>query len=407
MPYLSPKDREDIAFGVKNGVDFIAASFTRTAEDILDVRKLFSALGRTNVSIIAKIENMQGVQNIDEILRVSDGIMVARGDLGVEIPLEKVPVIQKMLIHKAYSSGKQVITATQMLDSMMKNPRPTRAEAADVANAIYDGTSAIMLSGETAAGQYPVEAVQTMARIAMCAEADINYRKRFKERDTDLTPDVTNAISHATCTSAHDLGAAAILTVTKRGRIICCTTDETVCRQLNLSWGVIPLMIEEATNTDDLFERAVQAGEDAGLLHDGELVVMTAGVPLGISGTTNLMKVHVVGHILVTGRGVTEQTCCGSLCVCRNGEEALRTFQDGDILVIAQTSNTLLPLVRKASGLILEDSNPNGHGAIAGMSLNIPVIIGAENATRILKSGAVVTLDAERGMVSCNSTRSM
>ena len=346
--------------------------------------------------------------------------MVARGDLGVEIPLEKVPVIQKMLIHKAYSSGKQVITATQMLDSMMKNPRPTRAEAADVANAIYDGTSAIMLSGETAAGQYPVEAVQTMARIAMCAEADINYRKRFKERDTDLTPDVTNAISHATCTSAHDLGAAAILTVTKGGRtarmiskyrpscpIICCTTDETVCRQLNLSWGVIPLMIEEATNTDDLFERAVQAGEDAGLLHDGELVVMTAGVPLGISGTTNLMKVHVVGHILVTGRGVTEQTCCGSLCVCRNDEEALRTFQDGDILVIAQTSNTLLPLVRKASGLILEDSNPNGHGAIAGMSLNIPVIIGAENATRILKSGAVVTLDAERGMVSCNSTRSM
>ena len=420
MPYLSPKDREDIAFGVKNGVDFIAASFTRTAEDILDVRKLFSALGRTNVSIIAKIENMQGVQNIDEILRVSDGIMVARGDLGVEIPLEKVPVIQKMLIHKAYSSGKQVITATQMLDSMMKNPRPTRAEAADVANAIYDGTSAIMLSGETAAGQYPVEAVQTMARIAMCAEADINYRKRFKERDTDLTLDVTNAISHATCTSAHDLGAAAILTVTKGGRtarmiskyrpscpIICCTTDETVCRQLNLSWGVIPLMIEEATNTDDLFERAVQAGEDAGLLHDGELVVMTAGVPLGISGTTNLMKVHVVGHILVTGRGVTEQTCCGSLCVCRNGEEALRTFQDGDILVIAQTSNTLLPLVRKASGLILEDSNPNGHGAIAGMSLNIPVIIGAENATRILKSGAVVTLDAERGMVSCNSTKAM
>ena len=307
-----------------------------------------------------------------------------------------------------------------MLDSMMKNPRPTRAEAADVANAIYDGTSAIMLSGETAAGQYPVEAVQTMARIAMCAEADINYRKRFKERDTDLTPDVTNAISHATCTSAHDLGAAAILTVTKGGRtarmiskyrpscpIICCTTDETVCRQLNLSWGVIPLMIEEATNTDDLFERAVQAGEDAGLLHDGELVVMTAGVPLGISGTTNLMKVHVVGHILVTGRGVTEQTCCGSLCVCRNGEEALRTFQDGDILVIDQTNNTLLPLVRKASGLILEDSNPNGHGAIAGMSLNIPVIIGAENATRILKSGAVVTLDAERGMVSCNSTRSM
>lgn len=417
MPYLSQKDREDIAFGVRNGVDFVAASFTRSAEDILEVRKLFSAEGRTNVSIIAKIENMQGVQNIDEILRVSDGIMVARGDLGVEIPLEQVPVIQKMLIHKAYSSGKQVITATQMLDSMMKNPRPTRAEATDVANAIYDGTSAIMLSGETAAGLYPVEAVRTMARIAMCAERDINYQKRFKERENDLTPDVTNAISHATCTSAHDLGAAAILTVTKGGRtarmiskyrpscpIICCTTDETVCRQLNLSWGVIPLIIEEATNTDDLFERAVQAGERAGLLHDGELVVMTAGVPLGVSGTTNLMKVHVVGHILVSGRGVTRQSCCGSLCVCRNGEEALRTFKDGDILVISQTTNTLLPIVRKAGGLILEDANPNGHGAIAGMSLNLPVLIGAEGATKILKSGAVVTLDAERGVVSCNSS---
>ena len=415
MPYISPKDRDDIVFGIHHGVDFVAASFTRSADDILEVRKIFSQEGRSNISIIAKIENMQGVQNIDEILRVSDGIMVARGDLGVEIPLEQVPVIQKMLIHKAYSSGKQVITATQMLDSMMKNPRPTRAEATDVANAIYDGTSAIMLSGETAAGLYPVEAVKTMARIAMCAERDINYQKRFKERAAELTPDVTNAISHATCTSAQDLGAAAILTVTKGGRtarmiskyrpscpIICCTTDETVCRQLNLSWGVIPLVIEEATNTDDLFERAVQAGEKAGLLHDGELVVMTAGVPLGIGGTTNLMKVHVVGHILVTGRGVTQQSCCGSLCVCRNGEEAIRNFKDGDILVISQTTNTLLAQIRKASGLILEDSNPNGHGAIAGMSLNLPVIIGAENATKILKSGAVVMLDAERGVVSCN-----
>lgn len=420
MPYLSQKDREDIAFGVRNGVDFVAASFARTAEDMLEVRRLFSQEGRANVNIIAKIENMQGVQNIDEILRVSDGIMVARGDLGVEIPLEQVPVIQKMLIHKAYSSGKPVITATQMLDSMMKTPRPTRAEATDVANAIYDGTSAIMLSGETAAGLYPVEAVRTMASIALCAENDINYGKRFKEREPDPTPDVTNAISHATCTSAHDLGAAAIITVTKGGRtakmiskyrpecpIICCTTDETVRRQLSLSWGVTPLMIEEAANTDELFELAVQAGEKAGLIHDGELVVMTAGVPLGVSGTTNLMKVHVVGHILVTGHGITHQSCCGSLCVCTDAATALRTFKDGDILVIAQTSNELLPIVRKASGLILEDGNPNGHGAIAGMSLNLPVVIGAENATRILKSGAVVTLDADRGVVSCNSSTSI
>jgi len=420
MPYLSQKDREDIAFGVRNGIDFVAASFARTAEDILEVRRLFSQEGRTNVNIIAKIENMQGVQNIDEILRVADGIMVARGDLGVEIPLEQVPVIQKMLIRKAYSMGKPVITATQMLDSMMKNPRPTRAESTDVANAIYDGTSAIMLSGETAAGAYPIEAVRTMAKIALSAEADINYAKRFKEREDEGTPDVTNAISHATCTSAQDLGAAAIITVTKSGRtakmiskyrpqcpIICCTTDETVCRQLSLSWGVTPLMIGEAENTDDLFELAVQAGEDAGLLRDGELVVMTAGVPLGVSGTTNLMKVHVVGHILVTGKGVTRESCCGRLCVCKDAEEAQKNFRDGDILVAAQTSNTMLPFVRKASGLILEDDNPNGHGAIAGMSLNLPVIIGAAGATKILKSGAVVTLDADRGVVSCNSTNSI
>ncbi len=415
MPFISQKDYDDILFGIEHGVDFVAASFSRTAEDILKIRQIFSQQGCSTINIIAKIENMQGVQNIDDILRVSDGIMVARGDLGVEIPLEEVPVIQKMLIHKAYSSGKQVITATQMLDSMMKNPRPTRAEATDVANAIYDGTSATMLSGETAAGLYPVESLQTMARIALRAEEDINYVKRFKERSSDATPDVTNAISHATCTSAHDLGASAILTVTKGGRtarmiskyrpncpIICCTTEESVCRQLNLSWGVLPLVIEEAHNTDDLFERAVEAGEKAGYLHHGELVVMTAGVPLGISGTTNLMKVHVVGHILVTGHGVTQKSCCGSLCVCASAEEAQQNFNDGDILVMRQTSNALLPLIRKARGLILEEDDPNGHGAVAGMSLDLPVLIGAENATKILKSGAVVTLDAERGVVSSN-----
>ena len=418
MPFLSENDKQDILFGVLQEVDFEAASFTRCAEDILEIRKLFSQNGGRDISIIAKIENMQGVNNIDEILRVSDGIMVARGDLGVEIPLEEVPVIQKMLIHKAYSSGKQVITATQMLESMISNPRPTRAEATDVANAIYDGTSATMLSGETAAGQYPVEALRTMARIAQRAEDDINYIKRFKERESEHTPDVTNAISHATVTSAHDLGAAAILTVTKSGRtarmiskyrpncpIICCATDERVCRRLALSWGVIPLTIEEAHNTDELFERAVEAGEKAGLLRDGELVVMTAGVPLGISGTTNLMKVHVVGHILVTGRGVSRHAVHGSLCVATSEAEAERNFNEGDILVIRQTSNHLLPVVRKASGLILEDDDPNGHGAIAGMSLDIPVIIGADNATRILKSGAVVTLDATRGVVSCDNCR--
>ncbi len=416
MPFLSEQDKIDIFFGIDHDVDFIAASFTRCAEDVLEIRKLFSRKGGRDISIIAKIENHQGVANIDEILRVSDGVMVARGDLGVEIPLEEVPVIQKMLIRKAYSMGRQVITATQMLESMMVNPRPTRAEATDVANAIYDGTSAIMLSGETAAGLYPIEALRTMARIASRAEADINYIKRFKERENDAAPDVTNAISHATVTSAHDLGAAAIITVTKSGRtarmiskfrpncpIICCTMDESIRRKLNLSWGVTPLTIDEAHNTDELFENAVLAGEKAGLLHNGELVVMTAGVPLSISGTTNMLKVHVVGHILVTGRSVDRKSVRARLCVAKDEADAESNFVDGDILVIHQTTNRLLPLVRKAGGLVLEDEDPNGHGAIAGMSLDIPVIIGAENATQILKSGAVVMLDAERGVVTCDT----
>jgi pyruvate kinase len=415
MPFLSKKDREDILFGIEHGFDFVAASFTRCAKDILEIREIFSEQGCSTMNIIAKIENAQGVANIDEIISVSDGIMVARGDMGVEIPLEDVPVQQKMIIRKVYSAGKQVITATQMLDSMMKNPRPTRAEATDVANAIYDGTSAIMLSGETAAGMYPVESVKTMARIALRAEADINYVKRFKERPGNENPDITNAISHATCTSAHDLNAAAIITVTKSGRtarmiskyrpncpILCCTTSPSVYRQLNLSWGVTPLLIGEESNTDELIEHAVGAGEKAGILHAGELVVITAGVPLGISGTTNLMKVQVVGHILVTGQGATHRSACAPLCVCKNAEEAFATFKEGDILVISQTSNALLPLVRKSSGLILEEDNLAGHGAVAGMSLDIPVIIGARDATQILKSGSVVTLDASRGVVSCN-----
>ena len=308
MPFISRKDREDILFGIQENVDFIAASFTRTEEDILAIRKLLTDNGGKGISIIAKIENMQGVQNIDSILAVSDGVMVARGDLGVEIPLEQIPIIQKMIIRKAYSRGKQIITAKQMLDSMIKNPRPTRAEATDVANAIYDGTGAIMLSGETAAGLYPVEAVRTMARIAQVAEASIDYVQRFRDSVPRPSANITNAISHACCTSAQDLNATAVVTVTKTGftakmlsrfrpgcPIIACAPVERVVRQLCLSWGITPLLIEEVTDTDELFERAVDAGIDAGLLHKDDLIVMTAGVPLGISGTTNLMRVHVVG----------------------------------------------------------------------------------------------------------------
>lgn len=416
LPYLNERDRADIVFGIQTGFDFIAASFVRCADDVLQIRRILDQHNCHSINIISKIENPQGVENIDDIIRVSDGIMVARGDMGVEIPLEDVPVLQKMIIKKVYNAGKQVVTATQMLDSMMKNPRPTRAEATDVANAIYDGTSAIMLSGETASGLYPIESVRTMARIAEKTENDIDYIKRFKIQGFNVHTDVTNAISHATCTTAHDLGAAAILTVSKSGRtvrmiskyrpncpIVGCTTSQEVCRQLNLSWGVIPLLLEVQNTADSLFEYAVDMAQKAGLVTDGELVVITAGVPLGISGTTNLMKVQVVGHVLVSGKGVsTGATVCANLCVCRTEDEALANFKEGDILVIPQTSNALLPILKKASGIVTELPGQNSHAAIVGLSLDIPVIVGADNATRILKSGTVVSIDATRGIVSCN-----
>lgn len=413
MPYVSDKDKADIIFGIEQGFDFIAASFVRSANDILEIRDILSQHNCNFINIIAKIENMQGVQNIDEIIRVSDGVMIARGDMGVEIPFEEVPAIQKMIIKKVYNAEKIVITATQMLDSMMKNPRPTRAEATDVANAIYDGTSAIMLSGETAAGLYPVEALKTMVRIAESTEADIDLVKRFNNRDSLMNPDITNAIAHATCTTAMDLNATAIVTVTKSGKtarmiskyrpacpIIGCSPYENVWRQLNLSWGVLPLMVEEKTNTDDLFEHAIEEAEKAKYVKQGEITVITAGVPLGVSGTTNLIKVHVVGHILIKGRGVNNRKATASLCVGQDEMDIIDNFKEGDIIVLPETSNDIMDELRQASGIIVEKEGHNSHAGIVGLSLDIPVILGAENATQILKSGAVVTMDAEKGIVS-------
>lgn len=307
LPYMSAKDRDDILYGIDQDVDIIAASFVRSKEDVLEIRHLLEQNGGAGISIIAKVENDEGVKNIDEIIEVSDGIMIARGDMGVEIPMEEVPIIQKMIIKKAYAAGKQVITATQMLDSMIKNPRPTRAEVTDVANAIYDGTSAIMLSGETAAGAYPIEALQAMVRIAERTEADIDYRKRFFAITHDENPDITDAICHATCTTALDLGARAILTVTKSGysarmisryrpqsEIIACTTSDRVARQLNLSWGVTPIVMEERHHVLDLFNHAVDCAHKEGLVKENDIVVITSGVPLGHSGTTNMIKVQKV-----------------------------------------------------------------------------------------------------------------
>ena len=412
LPFLSEQDKADIAFAVQEDFEFIAASFTRSAQDILDMRAELERHDCHSIRIIAKIENSDGVENIDEIIRVSDGIMVARGDLGVEIPMEEIPIIQKELIKKAYNAGLQVITATQMLDSMMKNPRPTRAEATDVANAIYDGTSAIMLSGETAAGDYPVQALKTMSRIAERTEQDIDYKKRFSRRDLWEQPNVTSAISHATCTTAHDLGAAAIITVTKSGKtarmiskyrpfcpIISGTTDSKVMRQMNLSWGVVPIMVEEKKNTDDLFDHVVNVALQQNLVQDGDLCVITAGVPLGISGTTNLLKVQLVGDVLVTGLGIGSGCISANLCVCRTEEEAIEHYQPGDVLVLPQTTNHLLPLIKSCSGIVTEQGGENSHAAVVGLALDKPVIVGAESATHLLKSGTTVTVDAARGIV--------
>ena len=307
IPYLSDKDKSDIQFGIEQGVDFIAASFVRTADDVQQLRMLLDENGGAHINIIAKIENQQGVENIDGIVSLADGVMIARGDMGVEIPAEDVPPIQKTLIKKVASAGKQVITATQMLDSMMKNPRPTRAEVTDVANAIYDGTGAIMLSGETAAGLYPVEAVTMMARIAERTENDIDYRKRFFVRTRKANPDITDAICHATCTTAYDLNARDIVTVTKSGRsarmvaryrpscgIIGCTPTKKVWYQLNLAWGVTPVLLSETDDVFDLFDSALETAKNQGLMQSGDLAVITSGVPIGVSGTTNMIRVQVV-----------------------------------------------------------------------------------------------------------------
>ena len=340
--------------------------------------------------------------------------MVARGDMGVEIPFEKVPKIQKEIIKKVYNSGKVVITATQMLESMTENPRPTRAEATDVANAIYDGTSAIMLSGETAAGKYPVESVRTMAKIAVETEQDIDYEGRFHRFQEESMRNVTNAISHATCTTAYDLEASAIITVTESGQtarmiskyrpampIVGCTVNEDVYRQLAMSWGVVPILCQAQNDADSLFSHAVERAKEENLISDGNLVVITAGVPLGIPGTTNLIKVQTVGDVILSAKGIGRQHVRANVCVAKNAKEASQNFKAGDILVMEQTSNEIMDLLKKAAGLIVSSKDENGHAAIVGLTLDIPVLVGATNCTNVLRSGTMIILDAEQGIV-CN-----
>ena len=416
LPAITPKDRSDIEFGISQGIDFIAASFVRKASDVLAIREILEENNATDIQIISKIENQEGVDNLDEILEVSDGIMVARGDLGVEIPTEEIPVVQKMMIKRCNEVGKPVITATQMLDSMIRNPRPTRAEVTDVANAIYDGTDAIMLSGETAAGKYPVEAVKTMATIAKRTEQTLDYNKILKENSKNNNT-VTDAISHATCSTAVDLNASAIITSTSTGYtarmvskfrpncpIIATTNNEKVMRQLGLSWGVYTVKSEKAINTDEVIENSIDAAKNAKYINNGELVVITAGVPVGVSGTTNLIKVHVISEEIVKGIGVGSKTAEGKVCIVKSGEEN-KNFKEGDILVTTMTDIEMNPYLEKASAIVTEEGGMTSHAAIVGLNLNKPVIVSAFDILSSVKNGDMVTVDASRGVVYRGSTR--
>ena len=413
MPYLSQKDREDIIFGVQNGFDFIAASFVRTAQDVYDIRNLLNEYD-SNIRIIAKIENREGVNNIDSILSAADAVMVARGDLGVEIDFTELPGIQKSVIDRSFSFGKPIVTATQMLDSMMVNPRPTRAEISDVANAIYDGTSAIMLSGETAAGAYPVEALKTMSAIAERTENEEHYRA---QRHAEIQISVSDATAHAACLTAKDVNAAAIVTVSESGNtarllskyrpkqpIIACVMDEQVQRQLSLSWGITSLLMGPAHSTDELIEMSTALAEKNGYLHNGELAVVTAGVPVGVSGTTNMIKIHMVGNCLATGvgvgRGKTDLvSASGKACVCRTLEEVKAKFRPGMVLVVPSTTNEMLGYVRDAAALVVEEPGLNSHAAIVGNSLLKPTIVGAAGACSHIRDGLDIAVDCAHGSV--------
>ena len=416
MPYLSQRDRDDIIFGVQQGFDFIAASFVRTAQDVYDIRNLLNEYD-SNIRIIAKIENREGVNNIDSILSAADAVMVARGDLGVEIDFTELPGIQKSVIDRSFSFGKPIVTATQMLDSMMVNPRPTRAEISDVANAIYDGTSAIMLSGETAAGAYPVEALRTMSAIAERTENEVHYRDNRLVDAHSGQISVSDATAHAACLTARDVNATAIVTVSESGNtarllskyrpvppIIACVMNEQVQRQLAISWGITPLMMPLAHSTDELIEMSTALAKENGYLHDGELAVVTAGVPVGVSGTTNMIKIHMIGNCLATGVGIGPEgavmaNATGKACVCHSLDELRAKFRPGMVLVVPSTSNEMLSYVRDAAAIVVEEPGLNSHAAIAGKALLKPTIVGAAGATSHIRDGLMIAVDCAHGSV--------
>ena len=416
MPYMSQRDKDDIIFGIEQGFDFIAASFVRTAQDVYEIRNLLNEYD-SNIRIIAKIENREGVNNIDSILAAADAVMVARGDLGVEIDFTELPGIQKSVIDRSFSFGKPIVTATQMLDSMIVNPRPTRAEISDVANAIYDGTSAIMLSGETAAGAYPVEALKTMSAIAERTENEVHYRDNRLVDASNGQISVSDATAHAACLTAKDVNASAIVTVSESGNtarllskyrpaqpIIACVMNEQVQRQLAISWGITPLMMALAHSTDELIEMSTSLAKENGYLHDGELAVVTAGVPVGVSGTTNMIKIHMIGNCLATGVGIGPEgsalaNATGKACVCHNLDELRAKFKPGMVLVVSSTSNEMLSYVRDAAAIVVEEPGLNSHAAIAGKALLKPTIVGAAGATSHIRDGLMIAVDCAHGSV--------
>lgn len=412
MPGITEKDANDIKFGIEMGVDFIAASFVRRASDVMEIREILERHDARHIHIISKIENQQGVDNLDEILEVSDGLMVARGDLGVEIPAEEVPLVQKMMIEKCNRVGKPVITATQMLDSMQRNPRPTRAEASDVANAIFDGTDAIMLSGETAAGKYPTESVETMSRIAERAESALHYREIFTKQANAQQTSVTEAISQAVANSALDLDAKAIVTSTESGYtarmvskyrpkspIVAVTPNEQVMRRMQLVWGVTSVKGKTADTTDEMFDIAVKGAIESGIVRLGDTIVITAGVPVGRSGTTNLIKIHNVGELIAKGQGIGSQSATGKVVSANTPEEANSKMTPGAILVAPSTDKEYMPAFEQAAAVITECGGITCHAAVVGLNLGIPVIVGVNDALKLIHDGTEITVYAEHGVI--------
>lgn len=411
LPILCEEDVDDIRFGASQGVDFVAVSFVRSAADILKVRQVIEEAGG-DAQVIAKIENFEGVENLDEILAVTDAVMVARGDMGVEFPVEEVPLIQKGIIAKCNRAAKPVVTATQMLESMITCPRPTRAEASDVANAILDGTDAVMLSAETASGLHPVEAVATMARIAERTDEALRRRELTPRPGPEPSHTVTDAISYATCRAAENLGAAAIITATQSGHtarmvakyrprvpILAATPLERVARRMRLIWGVHPLLVKDKNTTDALINETILEAVEAGFVRQGEMVVLTAGVPVGVPGSTNLLKVHTVGEILLRGTGYGQRVVKGRACVAASAAELRDKFEDGDVLVVPATDPEMLPFIKRAAAVISEEEGKASHAAVSGISLNVPVVVGAAGATARIEHGMMVTVDATHGLV--------